>query len=162
MPDFIAPMINRLGFTNISITNEDAQKLSSPNNFDRILIDVPCSAEGNIRKSKWRRRTEDNSKKLNVIQFKILQKAIELLKPGGVAIYSTCTYAPEENEWVLNHLDTETTIIEQIQLPGNLKADNGLVKWQDQKYRTDVKNGLRFWPHYNDTGGFFVAKIRKI
>jgi len=77
--------------------------------FDRILVDAPCTNTGVIRRRidvRWRLRLEDFSRMPNE-QFTIMRAVLQLLKPGGFLIYSTCSLEPEENEQVVRHLLTE-------------------------------------------------------
>ena len=74
------------------------------------------------------------------------------------AVYSTCTFAPEENEAVLDHaLQKEDCSLVDYDLP--LAHDDGLREWQDQEFDPQVTKAKRVYPHQNDTGGFFTAKL---
>jgi 16S rRNA (cytosine1407-C5)-methyltransferase len=102
--------LERCGVTNTIVTRHDAislsEKLKKINmQFDKILIDAPCSGEGNIRVSprtflEW---SENLVKALSRKQKRIAESIVRLLKPGGEMIYSTCTHAPEENEIVVQY-----------------------------------------------------------
>ena len=87
---------------------------------------------------------------------------MELVRPGGRVVYSTCTYAPEENEGVLDVLPEDSAVIEPIGLPTGLTTMAGITEWQGRTYREDVAHAIRLWPHQNNTGGFFVACIRRL
>lgn len=162
-------MINRLGLTNVSVTNFDATRFpKQPAQFDKIIVDVHCSCEGTSRKNPDVLQTiEDQySSKICASQTAVLIRALQLCKPGGTIVYSTCTYAPEENENVvqqaLNAVESKITAkIRKIELTG-LKWSSGLLNWEQQTFRKDMKNCLRIYPHQNDTGGFFVAVIDKL
>jgi len=79
-------------------------------------------------------------------------------------IYSTCTFAPEENElvvdYVLECLNGQVEL-EAIELDG-LKHEPGLTEWGDRELRPELTLCARFYPHRNDTGGLFVAKLRRL
>jgi 16S rRNA C967 or C1407 C5-methylase (RsmB/RsmF family) len=94
---------DRLGITSIVVTRYQGQSFPMRMQFDRILLDPPCSAEGTYRTGKRPPLTEDPqvSYRLQRLQQMLLNRALELLRPGGTLVYSTCTYAPEENEEVL-------------------------------------------------------------
>ncbi|MFW5978356.1 MAG: RsmB/NOP family class I SAM-dependent RNA methyltransferase, partial [Halohasta sp.] len=104
----------RLGVTNLVVTKQDGRNFSLKpfgfDSFDRAIVDAPCSCEGTIRKNpdtldQW---TLDHVHSVAAIQKGILSRAIQATKPGGTVVYSTCTFAPEENEAVVDHvLDTE-------------------------------------------------------
>jgi len=155
--------INRLGVLNVLITRMYVSDFSASQNgkFDRVLLDAPCSLEGSMRKYfiNW---NENIIHHFANTQRKMLLKAFELTNPGGILVYSTCTYAPEENEGVVQSLlnQNERAKLEQIKLPG-LKAHQGLVKFRDTSYDSELKKTIRLYTHDYNTGGFFIAKIRK-
>ena len=133
--------------------------------FDRVLADVPCGAEGrfDIRDPAsygyWKLSIIKNNAKL---QKKIIRSAILALKPGGVLVYSTCTFSPEENEevvdWAVQNFPDAITVEKiNFKLPNQM---SGLSQWQGQKYHPSVTRTLRILPT-ETMEGFFVAKIRK-
>lgn len=131
--------------------------------FDKILVDAPCSGTGTIRKSLktlWQ-TSEGFVKKMSREQKRLLSTAYQLLKPGGLLVYSTCTLEPWEDEenmsFMLDKFDVE---IEDIKIPGLKRADP-VTEFRGKKYDERVKRCLRVYPHHNDTEGFFVAKLRK-
>lgn len=165
----LASNLERCGTTNTIITKKDGivlgkELLKKGYSFDKVLIDAPCSGEGTLRSSPrtalmWNIKTVKNMPK---IQKKLAEVGFELLKPGGEAVYSTCTHAPEENEAVVDHLLEkygEEIEIEKIKLP--LKTRPGIRKWQDKEYDERVKLSHRIYPQDNNTDGFFLAKLRK-
>jgi len=125
-------------------------------------VDAPCSAEGNIRKSKWSRRNQSRTEKYRPIQQALLKQALSLVKKGGAVIYSTCTYSPIENEMVVNSVLGPNVQIEPIGLPKSLTYSPGIIEWKGEKLDPSLAQSCRFWPHQNDTGGFYVAKLRKV
>ena len=132
--------------------------------FDRVLLDVPCSCEGTSRKRDGRSEApSDGERAFQVsIQRKIVARALARTRPGGTLIYSTCTYAPEENEGVLDATLGELAVIEPITAPPGLVTRPGIPAWGGRTYRPDVVHALRLWPQDNDTGGFFVARLRRL
>lgn len=154
--------LSRLGFTNVVVTQKDGTQIKDVFKFDKILVDAPCSAEGNIRKSKWSRRNDSHSMKFQPIQIKLLNSALKLIKDGGEIIYSTCTYSPDENEMVINSVLGDNVVLQEINFPGSLQYSQGLTKWRDIEFHKSITKCCRFWPHQNDTGGFFIAKLRKL
>ena len=144
----------RLGITNIDLGEMDATKLNVNliGLADRVLIDVPCSGIGIIRKKpeiKWTKKRKE-IKELIEIQRKIMENAWEYLKKGGIMVYSTCTVNKEENQenitWFLNkHKDAK---IEKI------------FVGREENLRYDELGTLTIFPNqYMD--GFFVTKIKK-
>ncbi len=164
----LATNLERSGVANTIITKREGYELcrglkKDHLQFDKILVDAPCSGEGTLRTSPktaqmWNINTV---KSLSGIQKKLLAAAIEILKVGGELVYSTCTHAPEENEAIvdffLKNFDVE---IEKITLP--IKCSPGITKWKDKEYLEEVKYACRIYPHEYDTEGFFVAKFKKI
>jgi 16S rRNA C967 or C1407 C5-methylase (RsmB/RsmF family) len=78
-------------------------------------------------------------------------------------VYSTCTYAPEENEAVIDKVlenSKDSLKLENAFIPG-LKGCSGIAEWEGAVFREDLKRTVRYYPHQNDTGGFFIAKMVK-
>ncbi len=164
----LAANMERCGVMNTIVTKKDGiaicRKFKEQNFlFDKILLDAPCSGEGTIRSTPktfemWNIKTIENLSKL---QKSLIASAIEILKPGGELVYSTCTHAPEENEEIIDFaLKNFKVKIEKINLP--LKTTPGVNKWMEEEYLEDVKYSCRIYPHVADTEGFFIAKIKKI
>jgi len=166
----LASNTERCGVTNMIITKKEGAALCMKLKnlgftFDKILVDAPCSGEGTLRSTPltykmWNIHTV---RKLSSIQKNLVINALEILKPGGELIYSTCTHAPEENEEVIDFIlkrFKEKIKIEKIQLP--IKLREGITKWQDKEYSQEVKKCARIYPQDNDTEGFFIAKIRRV
>ena len=133
--------------------------------FDRVIADVPCTCEGTSRKQRIRHpeASEKFRASINQTQKAILRRALQLCVSGGVVLYATCTYAPEENEMVIaaaqNVADFEVVALEK---PEGMTWSAGETEWNGISLRTDLANSVRLWPHQNDTGGFFFACLRKI
>ncbi|RRJ31156.1 RsmB/NOP family class I SAM-dependent RNA methyltransferase [Halocatena pleomorpha] len=154
----------RCGVTNCVVTSTDAQTFSlDPFNdepFDHALVDVPCSCEGTIRKNptaldEW---SLDRVTGIAGVQRGILERAVQMTRAGGTVVYSTCTFAPEENEAVLDHvLETEPCRLVEFDAP--LTTRPGVTEWNGEQYDPSVQRAKRIYPHLNDTGGFFCAKL---
>lgn len=168
----LASNTERCGCANIIITRNDGVQLCKKLNkidmkFDKILVDAPCSGEGNLRISPktflmW---NLNMIKKLSLQQKKLTSSAIQVLKQGGELLYSTCTHAPEENEEVVDFLVKNCgVVVENIdkQLPREIKFRYGITKWNNKKYNEQVSQTIRIYPQDNNTGGFFIAKLKKI
>ena len=160
----------RLGFINLTLTKGDASRFLPGRYrvFDRILADVPCTCEGTARKSGGLHFKPIDPKfraELAVRQRRILIRALELVKVGGVVVYSTCTFAPEENEAVLTDALTRfgsyKVLFEKIELPA-VRFSPGLRQWNGQEFLSGIEAAARIYPHQNDSGGFFVAVLRRI
>lgn len=164
----LAANIERCGVANCIMTRRDGIafcKKFKQNNFlfDKILLDAPCSGEGTIRSTPrtlemWNIKTIENLSKL---QKSLIASCIEVLRPNGELIYSTCTHAPEENEEVLDFaLKNFDVKIEKIELP--IKTQPGIISWKDKTYNDQVKLAHRVYPQVANTEGFFLAKLKKI
>lgn len=157
--------LDRLGVSCAGIICGDGVRIRTMDGFfDRVLADVPCTCEGTTRKSKGRRDQTPDSYRSSIVQVQkaLLRAALRMTRPGGTVVYSTCTYAPEENEAVLSAIRPDQAVIEPITAPEGLKVTPGVSEWQGQQFRPDVVNAARIWPHHNDTGGFFVARLRRL
>lgn len=152
--------LERLGVFNAAVVLGDGAGLRlQAGPFDRVLADVPCSCEGTIRRYPYvaARASERSRLKLSRTQTHLLQRAIKLTRPGGVVVYATCTFAPEENEAVI-----EASLGDQgrvVPFDCALASQPGLTRFGEATYRDDLVHARRFYPHLSDTGGFFVAKI---
>ncbi len=164
----LAPLrrtLERLGVTCAVVTQEDGGSFpGEPGTYDRVLADVPCSCEGTSRKSDGRRWAQPERHRASIVQVQkaILRRALKLVRPGGTVVYATCTYAPEENEAVLDAIWTDYAVIEPVTPPPGLETRPGIAAWEGRTFRPDVVNAVRLWPHHNDTGGFFVARLRRL
>ena len=154
----------RLGLTNVAVTRQDARNFSlkplSLSAFDRTLVDAPCSCEGTIRKNpdaldKW---SISHIEGVAGVQKGILRRAVQATREGGTVVYSTCTFAPEENEAVVDHV-LENEACRVMAFETGLVSSPGITEWEGETYNDSVEKTQRFYPHYNDTGGFFCAKL---
>ena len=144
--------IERMAVPNALVTNEHPQNLASrfPGFFDRVLVDAPCSGEGMFRKEEaavtdWSQETVEMCARR---QAEILHSAARMVRPGGRLVYSTCTFAPEEDEEaVAAFLATHPEFVpEEIPAPWFVPGENG---------------SHRMWPHKLLGEGHFAAVLRK-
>lgn len=154
--------IQRCGVTNCVITNMQGRMFKNME-FDRILVDAPCSGTGTIRKSlktvnMW---NPNMIKRLAGTQRQLITTAFDLLAPGGIMVYSTCTLEPEEDEGVIDYL--LQTRSAAMTLPINLHINRSppITSFQENTFDHAIENCLRIFPQDNDTEGFFVTKIQK-
>ncbi|HJT25468.1 MAG TPA: RsmB/NOP family class I SAM-dependent RNA methyltransferase [bacterium] len=157
------------GATAVEVLPADDGGLVWRDNFekmDKVLLDAPCSSEGRFQldvPSTFGYWKEDTNRKMAKDQRRLFKSAFLSLKPGGTMVYSTCTFAPEENEMVLQWaLETYGDAIEvenvTIPLPAHTR---GLAAWGDLKFDPQVVKSVRVLPA-PDVEGFFVAKLRKL
>ncbi len=156
--------LSRCGVTNTSIFNLPGENIEQLGlKFDRILLDAPCSCEGIIIKDKTRKK----SRSLNDIhvcslkQKKLIYSAIDVLKSNGIMIYCTCSFAPEENEMVINDILTnyKESSIEVVPIKYGV---DGLTEYDGHRFEKQLSETKRLYPHIHNTSGFYIAKLRKI
>jgi len=154
--------LQRCGLTNHCITMMKGHRFQGYE-FDRILVDAPCSGTGTIRKSlKTLRIWNPNMiRRLATQQKRLIETAFENLKKGGTMVYSTCSLEPEEDEGVVDHLleKFSNARLHEISLP--IKRSDAILEFEGAKYDPEISRCLRIWPQDNDTEGFFVVKIEK-
>lgn len=159
--------VERCGVTNVDFYQRDGRGVGRavPGRFERVLLDTPCSSEARIRWDNPLTYRHWRLKKLKETQRKqkaLIMSAFQALKPGGVLVYCTCSFAPEENELVMAHLlrrtdaeiDPLTTKVEGIPLR------SGLTRWRRRQMPDALAGTLRIFP---DTpwDGFYIARVRK-
>ncbi|MEE4360538.1 MAG: RsmB/NOP family class I SAM-dependent RNA methyltransferase [Pseudomonadales bacterium] len=155
----------RLGVLNVSTTGHDGAVYPVDDaQFDRILVDAPCTAEGKARRGYLRDSSPTFRRWINGQQRALLLRAAALCRPGGRLVYATCTFAPEENEAVvsdvLEALDGRLRAVPvAFEVPG---ASPGLSHFGDRRFHEDLRHARRLWPHRADTGGFFAVALERI
>ncbi|MBF0248892.1 MAG: hypothetical protein HQL36_12635, partial [Alphaproteobacteria bacterium] len=152
---------------NAEITNFEGQFIDRhvDGPFDRILLDAQCSGEGMLDLSHpnaLRFWSVDRVIKMSYLQQKMLTAAWKLLKPGGVLIYSTCTFGPEENEGPVSrhlkhHVDAAVEPID-LDIPGRRP---GLKSWDGAPFDPSLKDAVRVLPS-EFLEGFFVCRLRRV
>jgi NOL1/NOP2/sun family putative RNA methylase len=155
------------GVTNTEIVYMDGMDLwkKYPEQFDRVLVDVPCSLEGRFNCSdpkSYKDWAPGKTKVLSSLQKFLLRSAVSACKVGGTIVYSTCTLSVEENEevidWILDK-EGDAIEIEPIELTVS-DAISGLTEYGNKKYDPKVAFSMRIFPS-EQMEGFFVAKIKK-
>ena len=167
--------VERMGITDAVVTCHAPHELAEHFSlfFDKIVVDAPCSGEGMFRKEEqalmmW---SQDNVELCAARQMDILCSAARMLAPDGYLVYSTCTFAPEENEgtvlkFLSAHPEFEAvepsdpavrSCVEQGML------DRGVPAWvtDDDKYDAPLRRTLRLFPHHADVEGHFAALLHK-
>lgn len=159
--------IDRLGLINTCTTMADGGNIPiAAGGFDRILVDAPCGAEGVWRKNHGSAATSgpEQSRNRGRLQLALLRKAVRLCRLGGRIVYSTCTFAPEENEMVvdaiLREFGREVLRLVPAAVPG-FRCAEGVTSWDGAGLLPELAGTLRIWPHLNDTGGFYIALLEK-
>lgn len=146
--------IERFGLDNTIVTNVDPMRFTKQfqEAFDKIVLDAPCSGEGMFRKLEQAIDTWSEEKVLECahIQKNLLKGSYDMLKQGGMVIYSTCTYSYEENEAMVHYAVDELGF---ELLP--LNKSNGLCPG------VDLDEVVRCYPHHYRGEGHFIALLRK-
>jgi 16S rRNA C967 or C1407 C5-methylase (RsmB/RsmF family) len=130
--------------------------------FDRVLLDAPCSCEGVIAKDPSRKTSRQPSDVDYCAsrQDAMLEAAVKAARHGGIIVYSTCSFAPEENEAVVDRAVKKFGV--QVEPPPcGGGGEEGMASFGNAEFDASVKNARRFYPHLHDTTGFFVARLRK-
>jgi NOL1/NOP2/sun family putative RNA methylase len=136
-----------------------------PERFDRVLLDAPCSSEARFnleRPNSWSFWSEKKIADMQRKQKQLLYSAVLALKPNGRLIYSTCSFAPEENEVVIRHIlkkFPEQLELEPIDLPG-VDTLPGLTQWRGRAMPEKLQHARRVIPNAS-TDAFFICALRK-
>ncbi len=156
--------VERMGVSNCVVCSEKPERIALlfPSFFDKVLVDAPCSGEGMFRKEEAA-RAEWSPAAVQMCaerQALILEEAAKTVKPGGVLVYSTCTFSPEENEGTISaflrmheEYNIEETALEDMLSPGR-------AEWTGQP-AAGIGHTLRIWPHLQRGEGHFIARLRK-
>lgn len=145
--------LSKWGYANVLVSNNDPKQLGSLDHFfNALVIDAPCSGSGMFRKdpSAMKQWSLEAVKHCAERQKRILSDAWDALQPGGLCVYSTCSYSVAENEDISHFICTE------------LGADYVPIDVLD-KNPSIVNSGMgyRFWPHRLKGEGFFISVLRK-
>jgi 16S rRNA C967 or C1407 C5-methylase (RsmB/RsmF family)/NOL1/NOP2/fmu family ribosome biogenesis protein len=178
----LAVNVERWGAGNVVITNESPERLADHFEaiFDRVLLDAPCSGEGMFRKDMGARRdwSPEMVAGCAIRQRNILRLAAKLVRPGGYLLYSTCTFAPEEDEAVIDEFLTKQMggdgygqfeVVELPQLPGFMP---GRPEWKqetiedarnkEQRINDDLRGAIRLFPHRVNGDGHFICLLKRM
>jgi NOL1/NOP2/sun family putative RNA methylase len=153
--------LSRCFVQNTIVLNRKAEEVNELDlQFDRILLDAPCTCEGLIMKDNSRKKSRNlaDLETCSNRQKKMIISGFNALKPNGLLIYCTCSFAPEENEMIIQHLlsNSQDAIIEPLRY-----GMNGLKSFSKYQFDEKMVYTKRFYPHTHLTNGFFIAKIRK-
>ncbi|MDY0118405.1 MAG: RNA methyltransferase [Bacilli bacterium] len=146
--------IERMGLGNVIVANEDALNICKkyPNMFTKILLDAPCSGSGMFKKDDKMIEDWHINKVLSAakLQKELIVAAYDALAPGGLLLYSTCSFSYEENEEVIFELKKERDII-------LVNIANHVSFYRDDK----LKEAIHLFPHLYEGDGHFICLIKK-
>ena len=166
----LAVNVERWGAGNVVITNESPERLADHFGafFERVLVDAPCSGEGMFRKDMGARRdwSPEMVAGCAIRQRNILRVAAKLVRPGGYLLYSTCTFAPEEDEEVINEFlngQGGFEVVELPQLPGFMP---GRPEWMGNNIKQEtidmLRGAVRLFPQRVSGDGHFVCLLKRM
>ena len=151
------------GIPNLFVANEKPEKMvkNFPEFFHKILLDAPCSGEGMFRKEEALARdwTPEKSDELSVLQKELILQAADMLRPGGQLLYSTCTFAPNEDEEVISYLLENRPDMELLELPTYEGFAPGIPAWGNGN--SALSRCVHLFPHKMQGEGHFMALFRK-
>ena len=155
--------IERMGIPNALVCNESTENMAShfPMFFHRIVVDAPCSGEGMFRKEEalakdW---TPEKSMELSEIQKELILQAADMLRPGGLMLYSTCTFAPAEDEQTVSWLLENRPDMELAEMEDYEGFSHGVPEWGNKN--PELIKCIRIFPHKMNGEGHFLALFRK-
>ena len=151
------------GIRNSFVTNAYPAKLAEQfaGAFDKILVDAPCSGEGMFRKDLANARvwSLEKVKECAKTQHEIIRQAVSMLRPGGLLLYSTCTFSPEENEQTIASLLQEYPELQLVELPWYEGFAHGRPELADGN--PELTKCVRIFPHRMAGEGHFLALLYK-
>ena len=162
----LARNMERWGARNVVITNESPSRMAKHFGafFDRVLVDAPCSAEAIFRKEPgdrrlWQPKLVDSCA---TQQDAIMQDAARLVRPGGVLVYATCTFAPTEDEGTLARFMDTHPDFDLVSPPRFAGFDVGRPDWLDSDSSSfALERAVRLWPHRAPGEGHFIAVLHR-
>ncbi|MGV8171582.1 MAG: NOL1/NOP2/sun family putative RNA methylase [Candidatus Woesearchaeota archaeon] len=153
--------LERCGVTNTILYKKDSRFVFDLGlQFDKILLDAPCSGNYVIEEEFFIKKSVDGIRERARLQKELLKAAIRALKKGGTLVYSTCSLEPEEDEMNIDWVLSKYPEI-KLEETGLAIGDEGLIKVFDKKLNPEIKKCRRFWPTKTGTEGFFIAKLIK-
>ncbi|EPY20104.1 ribosomal rRNA methyltransferase Nop2 [Strigomonas culicis] len=155
--------LQRLGVTNCIVTNYDGTGYEKVmRNFDRILLDAPCTGTGIISRDKSIKTSKhyEDIQRASQLQRTLLLSAIDACKVGGYVVYSTCSFLVEEDEAIVDFaLKRRAVKIVDMGLPFGRP---GFTKYQHHRFDDSLEQSRRYFPHVHNMDGFYVCKLKKI
>ncbi|MDQ7007195.1 MAG: RsmB/NOP family class I SAM-dependent RNA methyltransferase [Acidobacteriota bacterium] len=155
--------LSRMGLTSVITVQQDGNGFPAAAPFDAILLDAPCTGEGIFRvgRPRYEPTGEQGVLRARALQRRLISRAADLLAPGGRMVYSTCSYAPEENEGVISDLLARRDDLRIEALPDGIPGSPGLTRWGEIGFHPDLPRARRLYPHQTGSWGFFLCLLRK-
>jgi 16S rRNA (cytosine1407-C5)-methyltransferase len=160
--------VERQGAANVEVLCRYGESLGRlyPERFDRVLVDAPCSAEGRFcldKPASYRYWRPGKIREMMRKQRRLLASGLEALRSGGVLVYATCTFAPEENEgivhWALQEFSGAVAVEPvSVALPNRIA---GLTGWDGMTFEAALRRTVRLLPTAT-MEAFYIARLRKL
>jgi len=130
--------------------------------FTKALLDAPCTGEGLIQLDKSRKvkTSFDDLVRAHRLQVELLKATVEAVAPGGLVLYSTCSIAPEEDEFTVAEVLESSSRVEVVDLPLELDLLPGLSEYFRVRLPEDLRRCRRIYPHKHGMEGFFLCLLR--
>ncbi|MEM0505321.1 MAG: RsmB/NOP family class I SAM-dependent RNA methyltransferase [Sulfolobales archaeon] len=159
--------LERMGVYNVLVLRVDGRLIPSifgDNFFSRVLLDAPCTGEGLIQIDKSRKVKTDvrDLARAALLQYELLMSSIRSVRSGGYVLYSTCSIAPEEDEFVIDAVLKDFKDVEVVDIPKILNFASGLTEFHRMRFSDDLSKCVRVFPHTHDMEGFFICLLRKL
>lgn len=150
--------IERMGLQNVITIRMNALDAGSLGmEFDRVLLDAPCTGTGTVHKNpEAAKKKELDVLNCTALQRPLLKAGLSVLKKGGTLIYSTCSVLPEENELIV-----QEALERGFRLANIEHGTEAFTKINSEKLSNEMKKAKRFYPHIHGTQGFFAARIQR-
>lgn len=153
--------LERCNARNVIVMKKDARFASDLNIlFDKILLDAPCSGNYAIEEDFFLKKSVDGVKERARLQRELLKSAVNVLKQGGVMVYSTCSLEPEEDEFNIDWLLKKYPQM-HLEDTGLDIGDPGLNNAFGHELNPEIRKCRRLWPEKTGTEGFFIAKFSR-
>lgn len=156
-------ILNYLVFPTFLLQMKNREKLakSFPEFFHKIILDAPCSGEGMFRKEEALARdwTPEKSRELSLIQRQLSLNAADRLQPEAMMLYSTCTFAPAEDEEIISWLLSQRPELSLVSMEDYEGFSKGVPEWGDGN--PELIKCIRIFPHKMDGEGHFLALLQK-
>jgi NOL1/NOP2/sun family putative RNA methylase len=154
--------LERCYVNNCIVYKKDARFVADfKKEFDRVLLDAPCSGNYVIEEDFFKIKNIDGIMERARMQRELLKAAVKVLRKGGTLVYSTCSLEPEENEMNIDWLLKKCPQM-KLEDTGLLIGNPGLTEAFGKKLSPELVKTRRFWPEKTKTEGFFIAKMIKI
>jgi NOL1/NOP2/sun family putative RNA methylase len=155
--------MNRMGHANVLVVGADGRAFPEEMQFDRVLVDAPCSAEGTLRR--WGGRPPPASRRflryITEVQEALLRRAVTVTRPGGFIVYATCTINPAENEGVVSRvLRDAPAVVDPIDW--DIPHAPGVTSFEGARFDSSLAAAWRVYPHHLNSGGLFMTRLRRL